>query len=479
MVTRLQVVSAVDGLADGVPPLDLEQGSSFGWNERMFMSFNNGKVFDYGDWAARELEEALRQDYKMRQLDRVLTGPLEAVNGDWTAGKGDTGECEFIQAFFNADEFSGGMSTPLDLVLSQMTSAIGYKKAFFEKVFTAGTGDFEGKIVYSKVAYRPATTCRALRDPKTGALDGFEQEPFYLGLGVTDGMYPIQIPLARSFVYVHGQRRDPINGVSDLEVPMWCFKTKQKILFLWLQFAERAALPKVVVTAQDEGTAREVATQIARTANSGVTPVTAPAGPSTISIQPLDISGKGGESFQQILTYLDQAAANSALAGFTNLTDVGKTGGGWALSSDASDFFLQTRQAAVQERDREIRRLAAPLVRFNYGPQGKVPAYQSAPLSTEDKAPQIALLQALLTGPAAAQLPDQFVEDLAAMVGGAWGLDTDKLRTAFQTAAADAKKQAALMGAGMAGQQVAGVAGAVGAADKVVKAAAAAVPSKA
>jgi hypothetical protein len=475
-VARLQVVdSGYDGPADQAPPLDRETGSAFGWYERLFLNWRDGKVFDYSDWHARDLEDALSKDSKMRQLERVLVGPLEAAKYEIEGQKGDSGEAEWLKHYLAADEFSGGMSTPLDLVTAQMTSAIAYRKAFFELVWTAGTGDFDGKIVYKKVAYRPATTCRMIRDPRTAAALGFEQEPFWVGPGQTSQIYPIQIlnqpgKSPRAYMYVHGQRRDPVNGVSDLDVPMWCYKTKQKILFLWMQFAERASLPKVIVTAQDEGTAIAIAQQVARTQGSGVTPVAAPNGPQSVGINTLDISGRGGEQFRQIIDYLDQSAANSGLAGFTNLTDYSKTGGSWALSSDASDFFLQTRESVAQEMARDVRRgLIAPLIRLNFGPAAKVPGFKFGPLNAEDRSPQIGMLQALLGGRSAAEVPTGFIEEIAKQVAEGWGLDTGRVVSSFQDAAKRAQEMAAAQGMAPNAQQVAGLAGATSRAVSTVR----------
>lgn len=482
-MARLQVVSSgYDGPADQAPPLDREVGSAFGWYERLFLNWRDGKVFDYSDWHARDLEDALGKDSKMRQIERVLVGPLEAARYEIDGLKGDTGEAEWLKQYLAADEFSGGMETPLDLVTAQMTSAIAYRKAFFELVWTAGTGDFDGKTVYSKVAYRPATTCRMIRDPKTARALGFEQEPFWVGPGQTAQVYPVQIlnragkaPLA--YVYVHGQRRDPVNGVSDLDVPMWCYKTKQKILFLWMQFAERASLPKVLVTAQDEGTAINIAQQVARTQGSGVTPIAAPNGPQSVGINTLDISGKGGEQFRQIIDYLDQSASNSVLAGFTNLTDYSKSGGSWALSSDASDFFLQTRESVAQEMARDVRRgLIAPLIRVNFGPDAKVPGFKFGPLNAEDRQPQIGMLQTLLGSRQASEVPEAFIEEIAKQVSEGWGLDTAKIISSFQDAAKRARAMAAQQGMATNAQQVAGLAGATSRAVSTVKAASAPAP---
>lgn len=456
---------AVVRLADfqGPPPLDLEEGSGFGFYERLFLTWRDGKVFDYGDWHARDIVDAISKDYKLAQLEQVLSGPIESVEGHIKPAKNDSGQAEWFRSFLEADEFSGGMETPLDLIRAQMTSAIAYKKAYFEKVWTRGTGDFEGKYVYSKIGFRPASTCRSIRTPQ-GKLIGFEQDPWFTGAAggsINEGQM-IEIPMKRAVIHVHGQRRDPINGLSDMDVPYWCYKTKQKVLFLWLQYGEQAALPRVVVKAQELGIAQQAAGQVARLKNSGVLPVAAPNGPDSLDVSTLDISGKGGEQFKLMIDWLDQAAVQANLAGFLQLTDYQKSGGSYALSTDASDFFLQRLEAKKHEIERTIRaQIFAPLSFVNWGPGASVPHYDLDPLNTEDVGPQVAMLQALLAGRDPSVLPGEFIEEIAVLVSERWGIDPAKMRTAFQSAQKRAEDQAKQQALNPLGVKAAGVAGAV------------------
>lgn len=466
MVAKLALVADYDGPADKAPPLDQESGSAWGWDDRLFQYFSGGKVFDYSDWHARDMEQMLREDYKAKQLERVLCGPMEAAEITLDGVSGDKGELEFCQAVLTGDEFDGGMETPLDLVISQMTSAVVYRKAFFELVWRQVA---DGKIGLRKVAYRPATTCRMIRTPK-GQFAGFEQENYTLAAFSGD-QWAIKIPPKRAFVYVHGQRRDPMNGISDLDVAFWCYKTKQKILFLWMQFAEQVALPRVTVTASELDVARQVAQQIARVKSSGVVPIAAPGGPQSVGITPLDLSGKGGDQYKAIIDWLDQAAANSVLAGFTNLTN-NESGGKWggALSNDASNFFLQTRESATKEMARDTRRgLLVPLCRYNFGPGARIPRVKVEPLNTEDKSASVDMLKGLLTSRDPALVPDEFIGELAQQVADYLGMDGSKIRVAFNKAAARARAAAAAAGVPPGGQAVAGVAGATNAAVRVVR----------
>lgn len=475
----MAIVNMDEADAINLPPLDKEDGSSFGYYDRMMFGWRDGMVFDYGDWEARDLLEMMGKDYTARQLESVLSLPIISAEHQFVAGKGDSGELAFLQDFWDADHFSGGSRTPLDQIIAQMTSAITYKKAFFEKVWVPGKGDFEGKIVYKDVAWRPQTTCRTMRDPQNGHLMGFEQQAYYVGPEITKGHWPITIPKNRAFIYIHGQRRDPLNGTSDMEIAYWCYKTKQKIMFLWFQFLESVALPRVVVKANDQDTARQIASQMASLKGSGIIPVSVPQGPNSVGIDILDSSGKGADQFTQAIQWLDNAARNAVLAGFLNLTDRGTPmsgTGSFALSEDASDFFLQSLESKCREIEYSIRKdLFAPLVRYNFGPKAIIPTLKFEPLNAEDKSSSISLLTAAMALPSIqSEVPSEFVADLAAQVANYIGLDGTKTLADFQAAAKKAEANAAAMAKlnpamGAAGP-AAGLAGVVQHATGMVKA---------
>jgi hypothetical protein len=461
------------------PPMELETGSGFGWYDRMFFGYtidNPDLVFTYTDWEARDLQAYLKKDYKAKQIMNVLQLPIEYSERNFVAGKGDSGEFEWLQEYWQTDSFSGGCKVPLDYIISQATSAVAYKNAYFEKVFTH---DDDGKIVYDTVAFRPQTTCRVLRDLEHAKFQGFEQEPYYLSVK-ENKTKPIFIPKERAYVYMHGHRNDPINGTSDLEVPYWCYKTKQKIMLLWFQFLEGVSLPRLMVGAQELGVAQGISQQISKAKNSGVVPYAMQGGSNNVKIDAIDASGKGADQFVTAISWLDGSAVDSILAGFLNLTGTAAargfnaTGGSYALSKDASDFFLQSLEAKSRELAFSLRKdLFAPLIRYNFGKNSVVPGFKFEPLNDEDKSSSIALLQAMIAAPAGSPnpVPTEFVSTLAEQVSDYLGLDGAMISKAFSSAAAAAKTQAAQMGpqgASPIGQQVAGVAGAVNAAQHAV-----------
>lgn len=481
-MARLQVVREDDGF--DLPKLGVEDGTAFGWFDRWNMgtSIDGKYVVDLSDWEARDMHAMLTKDYKAKQMEAVLTLPVTAAEYTIQPVKGDKGEAEWLKNYFDSDMFAGGCRTSLDQIIAQSTSAFYYRRAYFEKVFRAGTGDFEGKIVYDDIAFRPQTTCRLMRNPRNGRMVGFEQEAYYLGPEISKpNRWPIQIKANRAYVYTHATWKDPLNGASDMEVAYWAWQTKQKILMLWFQFLQGVSLPRVVVKANDTTTATQIAREVSRLKSSGVLPLAVPGGPQSVGVDILDASGKGAEQFQAAIGWLDTAATASILAGFLDLTSAagGAHGnhGSYALSKDQSDFYLQAEEAKVREIEAQVRQqIFAPLIFHNFGHDAAVPKLAFEPLNDIDKATAVELLKGAMAAPPGGPVPTSFVAELAGQVAEYLGMDgaqaKEDFKKSFDAAAAQAQAKALTEAGGSSpvGQQVAGIGGAVAAAHQAVKA---------
>lgn len=476
-MAKYKTVWEEDGF--NLPRLGVEEGSSFGYFDQWYGRTNDGKgVVDYADWEARDMHEMLEKDYKGKQIESALSLPV--ISANWSIepeGHGNE-EANWLKEFWNTDALSGGCNTSLDQIIAMCTSAFYYKRAYFEKVYVKGTGQFKGDVVYGDVAWRPQTTCRMVRDPKTGRPMGFEQDAMFYGPEIRrNEMWPIRVEPKRAFIYTHGTHRDPMNGKSDMEVAFWAWKTKQKILLLWFQFLEGVSLPKTIVKSDDLNTAQNVAKEISRMKSSGVLPVSTPGGSDSVGIEPMDLSGKGSEQFKEAISWLDQAATQSVLAGFLDLTSSDKSGGSYALSDDASSFFLQALGAKVKEMSDQTRRqLFAPIVRNKFGSGAKVPHLKFEPLNDIDKDLATQLLQSAMALPPKNSVPNSYISGLAGQVAGYLGLDEEQIRedfrASFDAAAAQAQAESISTSGGdtSVGQEVAGVAGATKAAQDALNA---------
>lgn len=414
--------------------------------DRLFASYDDGKVFDYPEWHARDMAEMLSRDGKARTLEQVLTQPILSAPRKIIPGKGDTGEAALAEELLYKPALDGGMSTPFDLVLAQAAQAAAYRATFFEKVFKLDETD---QVVYDEIAWRPPATCMLARDPKSGKFAGFRQQIWYPG-----GMYTTSdirnpgwkdIPANRAYVYLHDQARDPLHGASALDVCYWAYETKMKLLFLWLEFLENQALPKVVTQGRTPEDASDRAYDFAQLKNNGVIGLTVPQGTNLSDLfAVLESAGRGGGEFANALRFLESWQSQSVLAGFTDLTSAAAAGrGSFALSSDQSDFFLMTRQAAAKELAASLTHgLLADLVRYNRGAGASYPRLQIGPLTEADSQTAVTLLQALAAAPSGTILPSEFIDELAVKVAGYLDLDVDKVRQAITSAEHKAAQQA-------------------------------------
>lgn len=419
-----------------------EQGSPFDPWQRIFASFDSGRVFDYGEQDAADFRSMLARSGKARSLEQVLTLPLRGAPWKITADDGDTGQAALVE---------DNLGDKLDLIISQMTSGFTYRRAFFE---TSWEVNDQGQVVYSDVAHRPATGCEAGFDPATGRPRGFRQRivpvagfwPNAKGPGIQRSGAPgyVVVNPNRAFIYVHGQYRDPINGQSDLDVALWCWQTTQKVLFLWFSYLEQQALPKTVVYGDDDLQAEKRAQLLAGLKSSGVLGISRTGAPGDKAFEILESSGKGADQFQAAITYLESSMMTSALAGFTELpAHTSLSGAGsYALSADQSEFFMSARQAVADEIADALRReLFAPLVAYNYGIKASVPRIQIGPLSKDASTKAFDLLKSVVIAPTL-NVPRDFVDQLTMVVADLCGLDPDQVQESIKQDAIDRKKQA-------------------------------------
>lgn len=421
--------------------LGKEEGSAFDLDNAMFSAFDDGGVFHYENVDfVRSIKAMLygpAPDAKAQTLESVLSLPIRSAPFYIQQGRARKEVYDRIHRILTAPANNGGMVTPMNLIVAQMCNAFVYKKAFFEKVWQVDrVGRKDVGFKYEKVAWRPPETCAVERDPATGAFRGFRQMPIRLEDTDEKKFKPIQ-----SFVYIHGSHRDPMEGVSDLTVTQWCYKTKQKIRFLWYQFLEGQALPKTIVKADDETEATEAAKKIIGLRSGGVVGVS-----NRISADPLESSGKGAAEFKAAIQWLDSEASSSVLAGFTDLGAMAAGGtGSFALSKDQTDFFLMSREAEKKEMQDFINQyLVADLVYWNFGPDEVAPRFEFGPINQDDASAAVSLLQATAQTPVnQSVLPQEFFDELTLRVAGFLELDVVTVREGLDRARKEAEEAAA------------------------------------
>ena len=393
--------------------------------DRMFIWSGDGRTFTPFDVGPRHIDQMLKSDGKARAIEQALTLPLRAAGYTISPAPGDSGEAEWLNEVISRSPNAGGMSTPFEMVLSQAVSACLYRRAFFEKVFKL---DDSGRVVYDKIAFRPAGTCQLLYDENTGSFGGFKQRvPTDHPKADDEGR--VTISPQRAFVFIYGQHRRPVEGVSDLDTAYGLFETKQKIRFLWSSFLENQVMPKGI--AKDESgnqEANKLARKVATLKGGGVVGI----GPGQ-SVESFEPGSIAAQAFSDAIRFLDSEMFASVLAGFLELASAASLGrGSYALSESQTDFFLQSRQAVLTELAAAIEGyLLADLIRFNFGAGAAVPIFKFDSLRAGDVQNAVTLLQAFATAPQTT-VPKAFIDQLTVKVAGFLDLDTDVVAKAIQ-----------------------------------------------
>lgn len=416
-------MSAIDLAMFNGGPATGELGSSWS-QDRLFTRIEGNKLFTLPDLDVNGIDDMLRMDGKARALEQILTLPLRFATWQIAPREGDTGEAEFVREALTTPDTAGGMSTPMDLVIAQMTSACLYRVAFFEKVWKVNDA---GRVIYDKIAFRSARTCAIPRSLDDQSFQGFEQR-FRKG----PEMVQVLIPPEKAVVFIHGQHRDPLNGISDLDTCRSIFETKQKVRFLWYSFLENQSMPKAIARhdVNDDTAVNDFARRVSTLK-----------GGSVLGLHPgqdvtaFESSGNGAAQFQAAMDFLTHEQAESTLTGFLDLT--ARAGGGrgsFSLSRDQSDLYMQGREAILSEMAAVIRTwIVAPLVAYNFGSSAVVPDFTFGKLAEQAAAEAETLLSALATSQSVnPAIPDVFVELLTEKVAGYVDIDVDQVHRAIE-----------------------------------------------
>jgi hypothetical protein len=459
------------GPVESSPRFGKEQGSILDYvhGDLVFSSLpgapaSMGPVYDWREPTVNQLLEMLQRDGKSKSLEQVISMPLIGAGWHVEPGEGndDHETAQWVETILRRDTADGGMQTSMEDVIAQMTSAFANRRSYHEKVWKQ---DDDQQVVYNKIAWRPPDTCTLLRNVKTGDLEGFAQ-------WVWGKRQQVIVKLPYAHVYVHGQRSDPVKGVSELQVTYHNYRIKEKIKLLWYTYLEVMSLPRTVVLANSDDAAKKSAQAIAALKNAGVVGLPKDW---VSSIQPLPMSTAGSSEFQQAIAYLDADSALSLLAGFTDLpgramgTGVGMqsgTRGSYGMSSSQQEFFMNLEEAFSTELSTSVtNNIVADLVRYNKGTKVQVPRFALGPLQEKDVSQSFALLQALAVAPKM-NLPSEFVRELTLVVADQLGLNTDQVNDSFDSPEFKTQQEqlanAANVGANVAGaaqQQLGGGSG--------------------
>jgi hypothetical protein len=421
-----------------------EIGTQFDYGQRLFAYYGEGDVFDYGEWGSRDMKAMFSRDGIASAVELVLTLPIREADYSVHPAKGDHGEADLANSVLMTPDSEGGMKTPVQDLVGQVTSGQIYRRAFFEKTWKIRESD--GAVVYDKIAFRPPATCQARYNSRTAASNGFRQQVWLFGGNLMVSRHQkvpgyVDIPKIRSYIYTHAKHREPLTGASEMEITYWCYQTKMKLLYLWYHFLENQALPRVVAYGNDQPEANTRAGDIASLKSSGVIGLTHPeAGQKSFEV--MESNTDAGKFFLDAMGFLEGWQTHSVLAGFMALTGSATGGkGSYALSQDQSSFYLKSRQGVAKEIAESItHEIIKPLIVLNFGTQAAFPTWQFGPLQDEQ-------IQALLTlfGQMAAaptlHVPVPVFDLITERMASILQLDVDQVHQALVTTAAQRQAQ--------------------------------------
>lgn len=411
------------------PPVGPELGSTFSWRDEVFGGWENGKVFALPDHNFDDYKEMIETDGKAASIELLLSYPIISAPWEIQPFKGDNGEAEFIWDALTNLPHQGGPRTTIEQLVSQMTSAFTYKRAYFEKVFKVNDDD---KVVYDKLAWRPPETCELMLDDRTASVLGFRQYPVtwsqkpFLG---PNGKGYVDVGNRRAFIYTHGTWRDPIFGFSSMSVPYWCYITKRKLRWLWYQFLDQTMLPKTIVKNPDELQARNDAKKVAQLRSKGVLGVS----DQTI-VEAYESSGHGATGYIDAIRYLESEMSNSILGGFMDLTSSASEGkGSFALAENQSKLFLRTRRMVARDMARQLtNNVIGDLVRYNFGKDAAVPRFTFGPLSEQNEQAVLDMFRGIAS--TGANVDPEFYDELQTRVAALLELDAGKVQRSLEAA---------------------------------------------
>jgi hypothetical protein len=422
-----------------------EIGTAFDWGQRLFAYYGEGDVFDYGEWTSRDMKAMFQRDGICSAVESVLTLPIREADFSIEKTKGDAGEADLANQVLLAPNQDGGMKTSNTELIGQITSGQIYRRAFFEKTWKINE---DGQVIYDKIAYRPPATCQARYNARTGSPHGFRQQVWSFGANLYQNSRQkvpgyVDIPHIRTHIYTHGKHREPLTGMSEMEVSYWCYQTKMKLLYLWYHFLENQALPRVIVYGPDQPTANDKASSIAALKSSGVVGMEHPQeGKKLFDV--LEGNGDGGKFFQEALGWLEGWQTHSVLAGFMALTGNATGGkGSYALSQDQSSFYLKSRQGVAKEiADSYTETIIKPMVMLNFGPHAAFPRAKFGPLQDEQQAALLTMFQTMAAAPVL-HVPLQVFDLITERMASILQLDVNQVHQALVSTATQRAEQLA------------------------------------
>lgn len=380
----------------------------------------DGTVYEYKEPTTRDIIRAFDVDPQLQATELAMTQPLRSANWSIEPTAGDSGEAFWCREILEKPPESGGIKTPMSTIIAQCARAPFVRRAHFELVWKK---DEEGRDVLEDIAYRPPETCRVMADDN-GRVLGFRQTGMKPHSGaVLDEIFGPN----KSFVYIYGSYRNPVQGHSIAQTGYKTYLDKQKVLRLYFLHLQNVALSSIKGEYDGpEGQAgQEKLTRKLQKLRGGGTVVLGP-GESANFFE----GGRAGEEFRNALRYLDSQIAGSMLMRFLQLGTDSNTGS-WSLSRDHSDFYLMSLESIQHEIASSITtQILSRLVFWNFGPNAKFPVFTFERLSETQRMRSLQTWEKLVTAATPVNIDKRIVHAITQKAMPALDIDLGQIANA-------------------------------------------------
>lgn len=341
----------------------------------------------YGSPTVRQIEQMLREDSWASSVEGAIAWPIRSAEFDIEGADEDSGEAEACREVFLKPAASGGMKTPIETVIGQMTGAIARRVSYHEIVWGLGTVNGRLMHVVEKLAFREASTCEVETDE--GGNLGFRQRAYTRTRGFVDQSFDG----SKALVYVHDSSSSPLTGSSALESAYRNYQDKRKLRFLYYKALEKYGTgPTVAKTESQDPDDQEAVFKKGEVVRSGGTVGLGPGE----SIEFPQFQGVG-DQFKEAIRELNFETAVSCYVQWLALAQEGNSGA-YALSRDHSDFLVIVTMGRMHEIASAITtQPMAQFVRYNFGPDAAFPTFKFRSLVEEDKARALDVWTQLIT----------------------------------------------------------------------------------
>jgi len=358
-------------------------------------------------------------DGTIRAITRLFAMPIQAAELKILAAPGDRGERDFIKNNLMGPQFQGGMSTPLNFVIADMTRAIVEGFRLYEKVpYIIEEGSDKGMIGWKKLAPRDSNTLDLLSDTH-GGFNGARQI-------ATRGSESVNIimPPEKCMLFTFQRERHPLYGESILKTAFYHYDKKHKLYYLAHKKAEIDAVGLKVLklnkpmSDKEVGDAEEVIDSIGVNSR-----VTLPTG--------FELDINRSPTGYDVLKLIEHHDTQIALSTLTQAMRMG-TGSTYAYTYGSGyktqgDFIFQMLNSVMRNIENTINQWAiAPLIDWNFGTK----AYPQLKLITSQSGANeqvLKIFEELMKKDPEKMITPGFAEKLADQAADILGLEvTDK-----------------------------------------------------